>query len=200
MAKRSNSQLRAAKLSYLFISFALCALGIVLLALPEISARVLGIVFGVLLIAYGCARLTAYFTRGGWGLLFRYDLSMGILLVLLGVLVLMFPSSVMTFLTIVLGAYIIVDGIFKLQISLDAHRYGLRQWWVLLLMALASAVCGVLLLLHPYLGSSFLMIYLGVTLLCEGIMNLSALWTISRLMKQMPRKVIDAEWYEDVDE
>ena len=61
---RSVTPIKAAKISYITVSCLLCVLGIVLMALPEVSATVLGIVCGIVFIAFGSAKLRGYGTGG----------------------------------------------------------------------------------------------------------------------------------------
>ena len=53
MRLRSTAPMRTAKVGYIVMSLALCAFGIVLIVLPDISAKILGIVCGVIAAAFG---------------------------------------------------------------------------------------------------------------------------------------------------
>ena len=55
--------MRTAKIGYIIISTALCVLGVLLIAVPDFSVSMLGIVCGITLIVFGCVKLTGYFSR-----------------------------------------------------------------------------------------------------------------------------------------
>ena len=69
--------------------------------------------------------------------------------VLLGIVTLARPGGAMSFLCIVFGIPVLADGLFKIQISLDAKRFGIEKWWVVLLLAALTCVIGLLLVIRP---------------------------------------------------
>ena len=199
MRPRSVAPMRAAKIGYIIMSAALCALGILLIVYPEISASVLGIICGVLMILFGVVRLTGYFSRDLYRLAFQYDLTCGIVLIALGVIMLANPGSLMTFICISLGLYILVDGMFKIQISLDARSFGVPSWWVILIFAVITGVCGLALMLRPGEGGSLLMVILGITLVFEGILNFCTVITAVTIIKNQKPDYIEADFIERED-
>lgn len=146
---RSVAPMRTAKIGYIIISTALCVLGVLLIAVPDFSVSMLGVVCGITLIVFGCVKLTGYFSRDLYRLAFQYDLTSGIVLIALGVIMLVRPGSLMTFICITLGLFILTDGLFKLQIAMDSKRFGIREWWLILALAVITGICGLLLMLRP---------------------------------------------------
>ena len=57
MRSRSTTPMHAAKIGYIVISAALCILGIMLIAIPDFSASLFGVICGILLILFGIVRL-----------------------------------------------------------------------------------------------------------------------------------------------
>ena len=199
MKHRSVAPMRAAKTGYIILSAALCVLGIFLMVKPDFSAAALGVICGILLLVFGVIRLVGYFSRDLYRLAFQYDLAQGLVLLVVGLVLLIRPHSLMTFLCVALGIYIFADGVFKIQIAAEAKRFGLPAWWVILAVAIVTSVCGIALVFRPGEGSSFLMTLLGLTLLLEGILNFSTVITAVKIVKnQVPDDVIDVEWT-DVD-
>ena len=133
---RSVKPMKAAKISYIVISSLLCAFGIVMMAMPQLSVTVVGTVLGIAMIVFGIVKLAAYFSKDLFRLAFQYDLAFGILLIALGVLVLLQPDGAMSFFCIVLGICVLTDGLFKIQIALDAKRFGIEKWWVVFILQL----------------------------------------------------------------
>lgn len=184
---RSVTPIKAAKVSYITVSCLLCVLGIVLMIMPEVSATALGIVCGIAFIAFGIAKLFGYFSRDLYRLAFQYDLAFGILQIALGVMMLFSPKSLVMFICIALGLFILADGLCKIQIAFESRRFGLRQWWLILILALIAGAFGLVLMLRPGEGSRFLVIWFGLSLLWEGILNLCTVITAVKIIKnQMP--------------
>ena len=132
---RSVVPMKTAKIGYLVISVLFCVLGIVLIAAPGTSVVWLGRLLGIGMIVFGAIKLVGYFSRDLFRLAFQYDLAFGILLIALGIVTLARPGGAMSFLCIVFGIPVLADGLFKIQISLDAKRFGIEKWWAVLLLA-----------------------------------------------------------------
>lgn len=169
---RSVKLIRAAKACYIALSVAFCALGLLLILRPGMSARLIGSVVGAALIAFGIVKLAGYFSKDLYRLAFQFDLAFGSLLVAIGALILIRPVTAMNVLCVALGIEIIADGLFKAQTALDAKRFGLGRWWLILLAALAAVGVGAALTLMPGQGAEALGALLGVSLLAEGALNL----------------------------
>lgn len=92
---RSVAPMRTAKIGYIVISVLLCALGILLIAVPEFSISAVGVICGAILIVFGIVRLVGYFSKDLYRLAFQYDLAFGIMMIALGVIMLWHPGSLM---------------------------------------------------------------------------------------------------------
>lgn len=196
MKLRSTKPLRAAKGLYIALSAALCLMGLLLIIVPDFSAQLVGILCGVLLVAFGIVRLAGYFSKDLYRLAFQYDLTSGILLVLLGIIMLCNPSSLMTVVCVVLGFFILTDGLFKIQIALDAKRFGLSKWFLILALAVLTAILGGILMFRPGQGTRALMVIFGISLLSEGILNFSTALTAVKIVRNQVPDVIDVEFHE----
>lgn len=196
MRMRSVAPMRAAKAGYLILSTALCALGIVLIVLPDLSAKVIGLLCGILLLLFGCIRLVGYFSKDLYRLAFQYDLVFGILSIVLGIAILIRPESLMTFVCIALGLSILTDGLFKIQIAWQAKNFGIRNWWLILSCAIWASLCGVVLMFRPGAGSNVLMILMGITFLSEGILNFCTMLTAVKIVRYQMPDVIDVDDFE----
>lgn len=193
---RSTTPMRAAKTGYIVLSCLLCVLGICLIACPGISLSVFGIVCGILMLLFGIVKLIGYFSRDLYRLAFQFDLAMGLLFIALGTVFLCRPQALMAELCILLGLASLVDGLFKIQIAVDAKRFGLRSWLLLALEAAVTVVLGLVLLFRPVQSARVLMILLGVNLLAEGILNLSTALTVVKIVRNQQPDVVDADGYE----
>ncbi len=193
---RSVTPMKTAKIGYIVLSAVLCVLGLVLILFPEFSASMLGVACGIVLILFGIVKLVGYFSRDLYRLAFQYDLACGCLLILLGAVMLLRPDSLLNFICVALGIYILTDGLFKIQIAVDARRFGLRRWWLILTEAILAAILGLVLIFRLTDSTRVLTVLLGITMLAEGILNLSTVITAVKIVKNQKPDVIDAEFYE----
>ena len=188
-----------AKTGYIVMSLVFCAAGIACIANPGLSAAVIGRVLGAAMILFGAVKLVGYCSRDLYRLAFQYDLGFGLLLIALGALVLLRPAGVLDFLFTALGIAVLTDGLYKVQIAVDAKRVGIPTWWLTLALAVAAGLIGLALVFRPWGSARLLTILLGAALLAEGILNLCvAVCTVKIVNHQQP-DVIEVTSYEVED-
>ncbi len=188
-----------AKTGYIVMSLVFCAAGIACIANPGLSAAVIGRVLGAAMILFGAVKLVGYCSRDLYRLAFQYDLGFGLLLIALGALVLLRPAGVLDFLFTALGIAVLTDGLYKVQIAVDAKRFGIPTWWLTLALAVAAGLIGLALVFRPWDSARLLTILLGTALLAEGILNLCvAVCTVKIVNHQQP-DVIEVTSYEVED-
>lgn len=184
---RNVLPMKAAKIGYIVLSLLFCALGILLMLLPEFSPGVMGRLLAAGMILFGAVKLVGYFSKDLFRLAFQYDLAFGILLIALGIITLARPKDSMSFLCVMLGVAVLTDGLFKVQIAIDAKVFGIRRWWLILGLAILSGGFGIALVVRPSESLNVLSMLLGLGLLAEGILNLCvALCTVKIVRHQKP--------------
>lgn len=193
MKMRSVTPMRIAKIGYIIISAFLCAVGILFIALPEISAVIMGVCIGVALILFGIVKLIGYFSKDLFRLAFQFDLEFGILMILLGVIILVSTRNLMIFICITLGIIILLDGLFKIRIATDSRKFGIKNWLLILTMAIITGLIGVAMMFASVIGPGILSVLLGIALLSEGVLNLCTVISTVLIIKHQLPDVIEAE-------
>lgn len=196
MKMRSVTPMRIAKIGYIVMSVMFCIAGALFIALPDISITMIGISMGIAMIVFGIVKLVGYFSRDLFRLAFQFDLELGILLLVLGLIVLIRPDDLMTFMCIALGISILTDGLFKVQIALDSKRFGIKSWWVILALAVVTGTIGVFLIFRSAKSAQFLTVLLGVSILAEGILNLYTVISTVLIIKHQQPDVIEIDYSE----
>ena len=119
-----------------------------------------------------------------------YRIGVNVLL-LVAFFLLFHPRPIIALLPVVIGLYIAIDSVFKLQTALDAKRFGMPRWWLMLILAIVAGGFGILLVFNPFEGAALFMRLIGITLIIDGIQNL---WAALALVKVEKRPdVIEAE-------
>lgn len=171
--------------------------GLLLIIVPDFSAQLVGILCGVLLVAFGIVRLVGYFSKDLYRLAFQYDLTSGILLILLGIIMLCNPSSLMTVVCVVLRV-LHSDG----RIVQNSNRAGCKAFRAVQMVPYPCA-CGAD--RNPRRHSDVpsrprhqgaLMVMFGISLLSEGILNFSTALTAVKIVRNQVPDVIDVEFHE----
>lgn len=187
-----NKRIQAAKWGYLLISGALCVLGAALVAVPDFSAVLLCRLTGGAMILFGIVKIIGYFSKDLYRLAFQYDLAFGILLIALGGTLLFRPEAMVQIISIIIGICVLADGLLKIQMSIDARRFGLPKWWLILMMAILTGGAGFLLVLRPTESAGVMMILLGVGLITEGVLNMITILTAVKIIRRSQPEIVDA--------
>lgn len=184
---RSVVPMRTAKTGYILASAALCVFGGLLLFRTDLSVSFIGRATGIGMTVFGVVKLMGYFSRDLFRLAFQYDLAFGLLLIALGCLALFRPEGVLTTLCAVMGCVVLADGLFKIQISIDAKRFGIRMWWLILAVAVTAGAAGLILTLRPAESTRLLVRLLGLALFADGVLSLiTVLSTVKIIRHQYP--------------
>lgn len=194
---RNVGPMKIAKIGYIVMSILFCIFGITLIVVPETSITVIALAIGIGMILFGIIKLIGYFSKDLYRLAFQYDLAFGILLITLGVIVLLKPVKVIDFICVLLGIAVLTDGLYKIQISIDAKDFGIKLWWLIIIEAISTSVVGILLITMPSNASKVLTILIGVSTLIMGLLNLSTVLTAVKIIKHQKKDYIDASYEDD---
>ena len=187
MKPRSVIPMQVAKFGTIALSAVFCAVGLLMIAVPEKMLPAWVDFFGVAMMMFGVSKRVGYFSKDLYRLAFQYDLPFGILMIALGFITTVKSDSVLYFLCIALGISILADGLFKMQIAIDAKRFGIGAWWLIVVLAAAAGAIGLLLVFRPAESLRVMTILLGASLLADGILNMCvAISTVKIIRHQMP--------------
>lgn len=180
------------KWHYLIQSIGELALGIVLIALPEQRTGILCIAMGILLMVYGL--LNVYlFVVNHWNELFGDEMLYGIMLTALGLAFLTRRELMIELTTVVFGILILIDSVIDLRRALLLRKLQIRQWTILLVIGLITAVFGVLFIVYPNLFKTLLLIFVGVILIFEAVSTWVLLFIFARLRSDLVDRQRDEE-------
>lgn len=194
-----RSLLKVAKTGYLVISALLILAGVGLAFFSDTFYPILGVLLGVLFLVFGIVKLAGFFSKDPYQLVFESDLVFGILYLIFGLLLLLRTERMMALFGLFFGLMLLADGLTRVRIALDARPFGIRAWWLILISAIATAILGLVLLFHPGEGTRVLTQLLGITLIVDGIMNISTILTAVKIIRSA-RPKDDGDDYELVDD
>ena len=179
--------IQTAKIGYLMISGVLCVIGIYLLVSSEETVRVLVNWVGFICVLSGGIRILGYFSKDLFRLAFQYDFEFGLFLSITGILMLMFSVRTIQIATILLGLAVLMDGILRIRVSLEAKRFGIRQWWGVLILAVAACAAGTVLIFGNLSAWSLFGTIVGMACLMDGLLNIAvALSAVKIVRHQIP--------------
>ncbi|MEG2633046.1 MAG: DUF308 domain-containing protein, partial [Oscillospiraceae bacterium] len=83
-------------------------------------------------------------------------------------------------LPIALGCLLLFSGFGSLQTAIDLCKIRTKIWYVPLIFALISLVCGFIAVFNPFGTASVLMVFLGISLCTEGLLLLISVFVFKR--------------------
>ena len=175
------------KTSYVLVSLGYVILGAVFLLRPELSLNVVCYALGTLVIVYGIVHLITYFVKDRLESAFRYDMVIGIVAVALGIFILICPQLVASVLPFLIGIFILLSSIMKVQNAVDMKRTEHPRWWLFLVFALISAALGVTLIMNPFGSAAVLMMFVGASLLADGVMSLWSMLGLALSLRKVKK-------------
>lgn len=158
-------QIKFARTGYILISILFYLSGVLCLMIPDMSGKTIAMAGGIILIAYGIIKITGYLSKDLYCLAFQYDLACGIFLLVLGIVVLAVNQKFKGYLLPGVGVLILLDSLLCIQTSMDAKRFGLSSWPVMLALSILSGALGAALIV------SNTQMVTGCSLLAEGAMR-----------------------------
>lgn len=189
------SWLKELKWNAVLISVLFLVLGVILIAWPGITAKMLCNTLAWILIVIGAVDVVTYFLRSMQKNIYRNDLVSGLLLILLGCFVLYKVELVISLVPFILGFFIVFSGIGKLQNAVDLKRMGYGNWWLVLLLAAISLAAGVVMIRNPFTTAELLFRLIGVSLAYSGVTDLFSTFylekKLKRFKKEMEKDIID---------
>ena len=150
------------------ISIIFLLLGIIFLIYPNISITVVAYLIAFILIGSGIYLIGLEFTNRI--IFFPMDtLFNGIISVILGTIILIYPNIFQIIIPIMLGTYFILDSIFKLKVITFLRRIDNTSWILTLLLTILSIICGIVLIANPLDSSIAIALFAGIILIVYSI-------------------------------
>lgn len=165
--------LRYVKNGMLLLSIAFIALGLLLLVMPQTSLLWICYAFGAVVLITGVVCLVQYARLRGSGFAAPFFLVAGVSTAALGIFSLARPEAVASFLPVVFGLFILIDGCSRIGTAIELARRKADKWWMMLLFSVLSVALGILLLVNPFGAAVSVVMLCGVLLIIEGVVNLS---------------------------
>lgn len=186
-----DKSIKKAKENLFISSVILCVAGIVFMVFSGTMVNLIGWILGGVFCIIGAVKLIGYIRSQ----LLVSELIVSILCIAAGILLFLHPGWVMSLLSVIIGIYVLIEGVLKIKISVDAKRQAASGWWVLLAIAIVSIGIGILLVVNPFGISKAFMFVVGIALLLSGVQNIIHAIYTEKILKEMNRDIIDMDEY-----
>ena len=145
----------------LILSVLIFIIAICLVVAPVQVASNTVTILGYVLIAAGVSHCISYFlTRNEINLL-NFEFAQSILSLILGFVLVFNPTGTIISIAAFVGIYLIVNSVFKIQLSLNIATKKVNKWGVLLAAGVIELVFALLLMFMPFQTIKLLLIIVG---------------------------------------
>ncbi|MDO4323633.1 MAG: DUF308 domain-containing protein [Lachnospiraceae bacterium] len=173
--------------SYILVSALYVVLGIVLLVWPTTSVKMICYGLGFVMVVLGITYGIIYFTKDNLSGFLQMDLVIGIVCLAFGVFILLNPTFLSTVLPFAMGIILLLGAVVKIQSSLNMKRLKFSKWYLVLICALVIVALGIVLLCNPFNEERYMILYIGICLIFDGVTNLVSLICIQTRVKKLAR-------------
>lgn len=154
--------------------------GILLLINPVEFTSGIIVACGIVLMVCGLVSVIKYFRAEPEDAAVKQLLTKGLAELLVGTFfafrsrwfVVAFPV-----LTLIYGVVILFTGLTKIQWTVDLLRLKRKRWFLAMLSAAASVICGIVIITSPFSSTAVLWMFTGVSLIVEAVFDvMAAIW------------------------
>lgn len=131
-------------------SILMMILAVLLIFNPAGVTNIVLNVFGVVVLIAGTINILSYIFQDKDTKQISYDLFNGIVMIILGCIIIVFKSLIISIIPIIVAIWIIYSGIIKYQMSKSLNVVENKQAKILTISAIIQVVLGVLILLNPF--------------------------------------------------
>ena len=179
---------------YLLIACLLSICGLCVIVYPTESFKTVSYIISMGTSLAGIILLIKILSERARGFKFALSVILSCLVLICGLVSIFMPERIMELYPMFIGLLIIIDGSFKLQTVINAKRYKLKMWWLLLFLAVATIIGGFLTvrLRVDYTQLRLFSLILGASLFLCGVQNFFSLFFLGRIVA---RAKIEVESY-----
>lgn len=181
-------------------SIILMILGLLLIFQSEVTITTISYIIGAALIALGVLALIRFIksAKNITEMNFNLDIIYGIVTVILGIVIITNPKAIASILPIVLGIAIVINSASKLQYAFILKNDNNDMWKTTMIIAIVSAICGVILLFNPFAGAVLIMKIVGIFIVVYSVLDIVSTVIIKKNVDEF-KTVIDSVEVEEAE-
>ncbi len=156
----------------ILVSLALILLSILLIAKPTEFLNAIMIIFGIIVGISGIIQIIQYFCSPKEFKAFSFKLIIGIIMIIFSIIVIVNSKTINILITSIIGVWMIVQSIIKLQIALNLREIANNNWKAICILSIITLLLGVLIIINPFTTLATVGRISGIMLLISEIVNL----------------------------
>lgn len=156
-------------------------IGLVMIYNPDTTMKFISTLIGIFFIVIGVIKVINYFISRGNSTLFTNDIAWGSIAVIIGLVTMVYSSTIESIFRIMIGVWIIYSGFTRFTVSFRLKNVNDRLWALVLTLAVLMIVGGLYVTFYP----GALVVTLGVIIFIYAVMDLIESFIFMRNMKDI---------------
>lgn len=158
--------------SSIISSILMIIMAVLLMVKPTTMLNTIINIFGGIILVQGIISIILYFFTDKETRVFSNALLEGIICVIASILILKNKEFMISILPIIVGVWIIIKSIIKLQLSFNMKAINEKSWAFLLISSIITLILGIIAVINPFEIMVTVTILAGGMLLGTGIIDL----------------------------
>ncbi|MBR1802383.1 MAG: DUF308 domain-containing protein [Clostridia bacterium] len=143
-------------------------LGAILIWKPEGTVKVISYILGIIFIVAGLYKIIHYLSTKGKYDFYNYDLIYGLLACILGIVTIIYSTTIGSIFRIIIGIWIIYSSLIRLSASMKLRTITSRMWIYSLVLAIAMLICG----LYVTLNAGAIVVTIGAMMIVYSVIDI----------------------------
>ena len=143
-------------------------IGLIMIYHPETTMQFISTILGIFFIVVGVIKVINYFISKGNSTFFTNDIAWGLIAIILGLVTIVYSSTIESIFRIMVGIWIIYSGFTRFSLSYRLKNVNEKLWMIVLVLAVLMVIGGLYVTFYP----GALIVTLGVIILIYAIMDL----------------------------
>lgn len=160
----------------------LILVGLLFIFLPMIVSGSLGIIAGLLMIAYGVISFIGCFVSPSIGFGREFRVIKSVFLVVVGVIFIAYPMTLMSIITFFIGMFFLIDGFIKVRGMYAIPKRRTISWWITFILSALVAALGLFVIIFPFRGIEAILTISGVLMCVSGLQKIVDSWRNRRFL------------------
>ena len=172
----------------IFIELLILIAGCSIFFIKDLEVKTVGYICGGIFIAYGINSLSKFLKKNG-AKLYRYNWLFALIHFALGLLIILVPYTVNSFVSVIFGVYLIVVGSNKVNYAIWFKIADDSSWFLTMFIAIMLIAFGFLVIVNPFANLT-LMELIGLFTILSSIIDL----TDTIMIKRRAERIIKLFW------
>lgn len=175
--------------TFIITSIVYIVLGVFMVVYPDKTANGIRIIFGIGMLVYGLINVISFFLNHDTEENLFLELVLGVIGIGLGIFALVPTDLISKIIFYTIGGVLIIDSLVNLKRSFNLKAMGHSRWYFFTVAAIIGMILGILCVVLYHSMREVVIVFIGISLIYEGISSLLTIFFDWRNKKKITREL-----------